>query len=252
MKKEIKDFLITCIPSLVLILLMALCYIFNPRKIFDIGDGIAFIMLAHPFYLIVRELKADEKHFLKGFLKICILLTPYLFPTGTKSNSAIWNVIAVGEYSFTVALWCIAYLYKMPKDKKFYGKRIMLKLSLANILPFVVLNLLLILTSFSEGLSWYFYDIIYTINLVLQGFFGLFGAYYYFKINSMLLGETAKVSVISTTMIVLFAISQYFIYYFAEADKMDFIWFRIKYTYLFLSCAYFAVSTYLRGKADKE
>ena len=43
---------------------------------------------------------------------------------------------------------------------------------------------------------------------------------YYFKINSMLLGETAKVSVISTTMIVLFAISQYFIYYFAEADKI--------------------------------
>ena len=63
----------------------------------------------------------------------------------------------------------------------------------------------------------------------------------------MLLGEGTKVAVISTAMIVLYAISQYFIYPF---EDVEFKWFVIKYIYLLLSCAYFAISTCLRVKSD--
>ena len=248
MKKITKDFLITSIPSLLLILLMALSYIFNPEKIFAIGGGIAFLMLMHPFYLVVRLLKNDENHFFNGLFEIWLLLLPYLWLIDKYEEIVIGAIIPIAEYGFTTELWGIAYLHKRSKVINHTPGKKVIKLLMANVLPFVALNLLLLGAYNCEGMSSLVYELVYAfcfvLNLISEILFGLFGAYYYFKINSMILNDRVKASVISATMIALFAVSQYFIYPFAD---VDFKWFVIKYIYLFLSCAYFFVSACLKG-----
>ncbi len=110
MKKEaVKKFLIKSIPSILLLFFRIL----NSENLFIMLP----IMSAHPFYLVMMEMKTSKGNFFKGLLEICIFLLPYVTFISKYDELSIGKVIAIAEYGIAIFLWSIVFFIGFIKTK---------------------------------------------------------------------------------------------------------------------------------------